>query len=154
MKIGFTGAQKGMTSLQKMRFNEILLPFKLNAFRPLTEFHHGDCIGADEEAHNQVRACFPKTTIHIHPPKNSKKRAYSSRNEIYYYRDRQFSIPNIHLPKSYLERNKDIVNKTDLLIACPKSNKEELRSGTWATVRCAKKQKKQIIIIFPNGKMR
>lgn len=35
--------------------------------------------------------------------------------------------------------------------AAPKDFKEELRSGTWATIRYAVKQQKRVIIIFPDG---
>ena len=44
--------------------------------------------------------------------------------------------------KSYLHRNIDIIKNSSLLIACPvDKNKEELRSGTWSTIRQARKLK-------------
>lgn len=47
--------------------------------------------------------------------------------------------------KPYLERNKDIANEgIDGLIAAPSGWVEELRSGTWATVRYARKLKRTI----------
>ena len=54
-------------------------------------------------------------------------------------------------PKDYLDRNHDIVDQTDLLIATPKENTEVLRSGTWATIRYAKKINKPTWIIETNG---
>jgi len=54
-------------------------------------------------------------------------------------------------PKPYLERNHNIVDESELLIACPKSKEEELRSGTWATVRYARKKGVRIILIYPDG---
>ena len=149
MKIGFTGTQSGMTEHQKIEFLDILTQINKD-FSAITEFHHGDCIGADYEAH-QIFRIFYNEKIHIHPSNNSSKRAYSSKNEIYYQRNSKYPVPDIHKAKPYLERNKVIVNETDMLIACPKSKQEELRSGTWATIRYAKKQKKPIIIIFPDG---
>ena len=56
-------------------------------------------------------------------------------------------------PKPYLERNKDIVDETGLLIATPKGE-EIVRSGTWSTIRYARKNHKKIIIIMPNGNLR
>ena len=53
--------------------------------------------------------------------------------------------------KEYLVRNHNIVDSTDMLIGCPKEMQEQLRSGTLATIRYAKKKNKKIIIIFPNG---
>lgn len=50
--------------------------------------------------------------------------------------------------KPYLQRNLDIIKNSSILIACPvNKNKEELRSGTWSTIRRAKKEKIQVIIL-------
>ena len=49
MKIGFTGSRTGMSDKQKEG-----LVIKLQEFS-FSEFHHGDCKGADEEAHAIVR---------------------------------------------------------------------------------------------------
>lgn len=77
----------------------------------------------------------------IHPPKDESKRAFSIADEV-------------RGAKPYLQRNKDIVDETDVLIATPKGNEEELRSGVWATIRYARKQKKKIVIIFPDGSIK
>ena len=53
--------------------------------------------------------------------------------------------------KPPLDRNRDIVDACDVLIATPKDFVEELRSGTWATVRYARKQRKPLVIVWPNG---
>jgi predicted Rossmann fold nucleotide-binding protein DprA/Smf involved in DNA uptake len=42
------------------------------------------------------------------------------------------------------------VNETGVLVAMP-DGPEELRSGTWATVRYARKQGKDGRIIYPDG---
>ena len=41
------------------------------------------------------------------------------------------------------------MNASDFLIGMPKSEFEELRSGTWATIRYAKKIGIKVMIIFP-----
>ncbi|HET8688494.1 MAG TPA: hypothetical protein VFM18_17925 [Methanosarcina sp.] len=103
----------------------------------VVEFHHGCCIGADSEAHHI--AVVNRCHLVFHPPINQSKANLSL-------------ICDEERPaKEYLDRNHDIVNETDWMIACPKSQTEELRSGTWATVRYARKQKKQIVIIYPDG---
>lgn len=60
-------------------------------------------------------------------------------------------LPGIYgqaLPKDPLERNKDIVNDCDMLLAVPRSpNKEEIKSGTWHTIRYAKSLNKKIHFI-------
>ena len=137
LKIGFTGTQKGMTFDQK---NNFLVTLKeLNEDRHLEEFHHGDCIGADKDAHQLVETYFPHVMIHIHPPENGVKRAFCKGG---------FNHPE----RPYLERNKNIVDFTDILIAVPDGESEKMRSGTWSTIRYAKKLNKNTMIIIPNGK--
>ena len=58
----------------------------------------------------------------------------------------------VHTPKDYLERNHDIVDETDMLIATPGEEQEVQRSGTWATIRYARKQKRTILTIYPSGR--
>src|SRR5258706_311318 len=56
---------------------------------------------------------------------------------------------DVMLPaKDYIARNHDIVDDTDILYACP-DGPEKVRSGTWATIRYALKQKKKVVIFHP-----
>lgn len=98
-------------------------------------FHHGDCIGADAEAHKIARAvgCF---SIVIHPSDLVDQRAYCNGNIVW-------------KPRAPLIRNRSIVSSTDLLIAAPATKDEVLRSGTWATIRYARKGKKPVVILEP-----
>jgi hypothetical protein len=130
---GFTGTKNGMTCRQKTAFGKIAIHL-----RDGSEFHHGDCVGADEEAHDIVAVVRESYVINIicHPPINPKARALTDCNK---YRKK----------KPYLDRNRDIVDESDVLIAAPKSLCEELRSGTWATIRYARRQGKPVIILDP-----
>lgn len=132
-KVGFTGTQIGCSPAQKA-----MLRLRFALMREQSgqcEFHHGDCIGADEDAHSEAVAAFFVTVSH--PPTAVSKRAFT-RNDI------------VRQNKEYLARNRDIVDETFGLIACPKGM-EELRSGTWATVRYARKVKRPIMIIHSDG---
>jgi hypothetical protein len=126
--IGFTGTQVGLTPNQKGEL--------ANIFEDLYKededlwLHHGLCIGADAKAHYLFKKYAPKGKIIGHPPLNKSK--------VYPFDITDFE--DIFSPKAYLMRNQDIVNCVTLLIVCPKTNKEELRSGTWATYRYAKKR--------------
>jgi hypothetical protein len=128
MKYGFTGTQQGCTEPQ---WTVLLVELK-----KATEFHHGDCVGADAEAH-AIAKSFGAWTV-CHPPLIEKSRAFTVNDET-------------REPKDYLVRNHDIVDETAFMIACPKGMSEELRSGTWATIRYARKRGKSGIIIFPDG---
>jgi hypothetical protein len=43
------------------------------------------------------------------------------------------------IPGGYMKRNDVLVAHADVLLAFPKTPQEELRSGTWATIRRARK---------------
>jgi hypothetical protein len=131
--IGFTGTQAGMNDLQKRLLRETILTVRAEG---PGEFHHGDCEGADAEAHDIAEALGFKTVIH--PPSNPAKRAWKNGTTIL------TTLP-------YLDRNHAIVDATEILIATPKGNEEELRSGTWSTVRYARKIKRPHIVIRPDG---
>ena len=131
MKIGFTGTREGMTKRQKKELERLLVEFLRGG---ASEFHHGDCVGADEEAHTIASALGYKVVVH--PPERAILRA--------------FCAGDVILPKKgYLQRNKDIVDSTDVLIAAPKSGTEVLRSGTWSTIRYARRKGKQVIVLEP-----
>ena len=133
--LGFTGTQIGMTLEQ--RESAILF---LEGSAPVS-VHHGDCVGADANFHDLVQRYLPEASIHIHPPKNPTKRAFCKGAEF------------VHPIKDYLDRNIDIVNESDEILAIPKDFEEEQRSGTWFTVRQARKRGKRIHIIYPDGKL-
>lgn len=52
-------------------------------------------------------------------------------------------------PAEYLDRNHAIVDECSVLIAAPRSLTEEQRSGTWATVRYARKMGRPVVILDP-----
>jgi hypothetical protein len=128
---GFTGTQKGMTPAQAATLE------KLMKAEDVKFFHHGDCIGADAQAHNI--ALKIGADVILHPPKNETKRAFS--------KDVTITFPS----KEYLDRNHDIVDFTTVLFATPGEPKQKLRSGTWATIRYAEKKNKKLFVIFPDG---
>lgn len=140
LDLGFTGSRHGMSDIQKAIFEGIIRD-------KCGTFHHGDCIGADSDAHDIVRKPEYRDNwkVIIHPPSNSEMRAYKLGDII-------------HPELPYYPRNKCIVRDTQVLIACP--NKPEPKSlrkgGTWYTVGYARELiehglSKQCHIIMPNG---
>jgi len=144
MKLGFTGTQIGMTPRQADAFRQFI------ESKGVTEFHHGDCIGADAQAHSIARVRH--IPVIVHPPSDPKKRAYVEFGalSIIACGSDPFSM-YVRPEKPYIERNHDIVDETDELVATPKSVYEELRSGTWATIRYAQKLGKPVTLIMPDG---
>ncbi len=136
IKAGFTGTRHGMSDAQLKEFKNIIKS------KEIEEFHHGMCVGSDKQAHDFVKD--EKIKIVGHPPSYKKFVA-------------DCSCDILKKPHDYLQRNKNIVNDTDILIATP-DVKEKIRSGTWSTVRYARQlytryPEKKIYIIHKNGRV-
>lgn len=136
MNVGFTGTRSGLTGQQWNALRDILL----QECGPSGEVHHGDCVGADDSAHHIALSL--RFRIVMHPPTDRSRRAFCH------------AADHILPALPYLERNHAIVDATDLLVACPEGKEEKQRSGTWATVRYARKTGKPIILVFPDGTVR
>lgn len=139
MKIGFSGTQQGMTEEQiKAVIKALVYAIQI------TEVHHGDCIGADDQFHEVIRRIDPGRMIKIigHPASDvaPEKRAHKECDELCD-------------PAPALQRNRIIVDRCTYLIAAPKTALEMRRSGTWSTIRYAKDRKKGTFVIEPDGSM-
>lgn len=136
MNIGFTGTQNGMTFSQRTVLRELLRGIFREEPSIKHSFHHGDCVGADAEACEIAKNLgFWRVS---HPPTNPNKRAFCEYDEI-------------HMPKPYLERNRDIVDASERLYATPFEFNNKLRSGTWYTYRYATDAMKFRVLIFRDG---
>lgn len=137
-RIGFTGSRQGITVAQAERVQSILeeLWEELRS-----EFHHGNCVGADETALKMAGELGYWTVAH---PANGLGRLQLALSLSDTYRER----------RSPLARNEDIVIATDILIACPKESEEppvRRGQGTWSCVRFARKFGAPYTIIWPDG---
>ena len=119
-----------MTDLQK-----VLVRRALALSLPAT-LHHGDCVGADEQAHDMAVALG--LDIIIHPPADEKFRAFCVER-----------VVEIRPPLPYMTRNRNMVSIVGMLIAAPAQQREIVRSGTWATIRYADKRHIPIVICKP-----
>lgn len=139
MRLGFTGTRQWhkITAVQKewvwLELDHLI------AHDGPNEFHHGGCVGADALAHD-LAIDADVGLIVVHKPENTKLLAPLEDNGYVLYRE----------PKAYLDRNQDIVNETQRLIAVP-SGEERQRSGTWATIRYAIRMGKPVTICYPDG---
>lgn len=140
--IGFTGTRYGMNERQRIIIKAALTyPFTAHeAFdaRDGVVFHHGDCIGADAEAYEIAHDAGLRTVSH--PSNYESLRSHTASDVI---------LP----PKPALERNEQIIRVSNVLFATPRENEERFRSGTWTTIRYARKAEIPHFVFLPNNKI-
>ena len=128
--LAISGTRAGLTPAQKRALE--------SALRPAKRLRHGDCVGVDAEAH-QIAKAFG-VEVHVHPPVDGKQRAGCEGDVV-------------HAAQAYLKRNRAMVDAADAVVAFPKSDREERRgSGTWATIRYARKRNVPLTVVFPDGR--
>ena len=139
IRLGFTGTRRGMTPAQRRAAWELL------RFLAPAEAHHGDCVGADADFH-QLAASVGTPLVVIHPPASEALRAFCGVV-------RGIDQVVMREPRAPLDRNRVIVAETTHLLACPATADEELRSGTWATIRAAHRLARPTLILAPDGRI-
>jgi hypothetical protein len=143
LRIGVTGQREQLTATQIQLLWKTLTRINLRAENAgeLVTLHHGDCSGADNTANTLATVLRWKRESH---PATGLPEKYSA----------QCDVDIRHDPKPPLDRNQDIVAAAEELIALPlKSETEATRSGTWATVRRARKKRIVITLIYPDGRI-
>lgn len=133
MHIGFSGTQTGMSQEQIWTVSGFL-----DDNLHFSHAHHGDCIGSDADFHRLCRLTGLK--VIGHPPINNSKRAFCEFDEE-------------RAPEEYLDRNRRIVRESGLMLFTPAHFVEELRSGTWSTVRYTRELEVPGLIFWPDGSM-
>ena len=137
MKIGFTGTSAGMTNSQLIQVHMLLGDLRWSG---ATQATHGMCVGADKQFHDMARALgyfligLPGVTTD---------------GRVFKRADCQCDL--VMPEKYFLARNRDIASESDVMIATPQEMEEQIRSGTWATTRYARKLLKPLVIVWPNG---
>ena len=134
MIVGYTGTREGMTKAQKKVIDIFFCD------NDVSEAHHGDCIGGDEDFHKICRK--HSIPVVLHPPEDERLRAFCK------------GAVRVERPYPYLVRNQHIVNASDLLLAAPKEEYEPdaMRGqGTWSTVRYARRSLSPMRVIWPDG---
>jgi hypothetical protein len=131
--VGFSGTRHGLASEQRSALAKLIQTLKPS------EFHHGDCVGADDEAATLVKELCPWCVLVGHPPAESRLRAQNPATRVW------------QAPLPYLARNRAIVADTELLVACPATGVEQPRGGTWQTIRYARQCRRRVYLVGPNG---
>lgn len=135
MIVGFTGTREGCTPAQGGALARLVRDWE-----DMTEFHHGAAFGADTEAVTHVAYYQPGAAIHARPCdiKGASSYAALSASQV------------THPARRPLDRNGDIVAACAALVVCP-AGPEVMRSGTWATVRRARKARRRMVFVWPDG---
>lgn len=137
--VGFSGSRLGMSEAQQDLVRAFL---EQGVYTDPSElwFHHGLCIGGDEQSHIIAKALGYK--IHGHPPLDNK-----------YTMDFEPSdFDAMDKPWSYHGRNQRIVKAVKLLIATPYVSHEST-GGTWYTIGYSQTVGKPCIIIYRDGRI-
>lgn len=137
---GFTGTRSSMTNAQRKRFEGLI------RHSGVSVLHHGCCVGADQDAHDSCM--FFGVDVIAHPPTDQSK-AFIPKP----HATKPGRVLKVNDPLPYLDRNKRIVEEAEFLIATPGEFNEWRRSGTWATVRHARRCGVPVTVIFPDGKV-
>lgn len=143
MVVSFTGTRKGMSYAQGRQLVAVLkwLAQAYAAGGPRAgglEFHHGGAEGADRTAAIMARAAG--YFVHWHPsPGVAKLDVFST--------DPGCEDDTWHEVFPPLKRDKIMAKLCDVLVATPLTDQEEVRSGTWATVRYGRAAGKPIVML-------
>ncbi len=136
MILGFTGTRRGMTPAQRAALADCVSALPARAV-------HGGAVGADEEFDAfLVRIGMAPQNIDVYPASAGRWIKWVDAGRTTY----AVAEP--------LVRNRTIALGCDYLVAAPATAHEVLRSGTWATVRRARRAGRSIVILLPGGGVR
>jgi len=129
--IGITGTRSAITIPQGRALFDLLRQMRTR----FLWMNHGDCVGVDEVVSQWWS--IESGRLRAHDPDIDALRAFVTSDE---------RMP----PLPYLARNRAIVDTSRALVAVPNGPERE-RSGTWATVRYARRLGKPLAIVMPDG---
>lgn len=133
MDVGFTGTR---TELPEPQLQSLRFWLGMRRLHSGMRSRSGDCVGGDKAFHGIVKGFGWYTIGHI--PSATQLRAFCDYDEVL-------------KPLPYLTRNRDIVEESNIIVACPKEFEHQPRGGTWYTIDYARKVGKPLLIIYPDG---
>jgi hypothetical protein len=145
IRLGYTGSQHGMTRLQAavVAHSVFCLQGKVAAA------HHGSCIEGDEEFALFVHELLPGVAHVAHPGYPPKRPDDFSRRA--WVEQRWPDEVTVLEPRPFLDRNTDIVVASTQMLCAPRERREQTYSGTWSTIRRARKFGRPHRIVYPDG---
>jgi hypothetical protein len=128
MIVGVTGTREGMNEAQFEQVKKFLKECGG------TVLHHGDCQGVDVEVAYIARELGYK--IICHPPKFKTTQGF-------------FGGDEMREPLGYLQRDRNIVDESEILLVVPLQNERQDKGGTWYTYDYALKKGKTVHMCYP-----
>jgi hypothetical protein len=110
----------------------------------IRQLHHGACMGADVDFHNVCIDMEMIQLIHVHPSDDRFTNRLRQLKQIE-------RVAMIWPEEAPLQRDLTMVQYSDVLLATPLQDDEIVRSGTWATVRRARKLRKTVHVFRRDG---
>lgn len=137
MTLGFTGTSRLVPLAQR----EALARLVLELAPKYVDCTHGGCVGADD-LFDEIVCAHTSWRRWIYPSDipSMQSRAFC----------REPDRAAVYEPMPPLHRNGLIVERSAALVACPRGP-EMRRSGTWSTVRLARKRGLPVTIVWPDG---
>jgi hypothetical protein len=132
MRVGFTGTRHGMSTAQLEQLRLVLQWLRAaSAEWPKPGvFDHGDGPGVDGQPSSDAQAADLARRMGFglapHPVEQAENETWAA---------------------AALRRDRVIASTCDVLVAAPRRDAEEVRSGTWATVRYAREAGKPIVML-------
>lgn len=171
--VGFTGTRSGMSKEQSHRtiilLDEITNMVDNSNWSRDFVFRHGGCVGADMDFHRLslyhaadswiAGITSGNTSMVVHPGVSSK-----NANDMSFRGDYTVHEGVVELEaKTHFARNRDIVQMSDFMIACPWQTPDDvdvieyqkrgikIKGGTWYTIEYARRQEVPLTIIYRDG---
>jgi hypothetical protein len=142
--IAVTATRDGLTTEQAQKFRAYVAAIAKKVateeipMRSCLRLVHGNCDGGDLEL--ALIAYRLGVEVEAYPSDLP-----GAGRRIFYYNHATA------VPRPPLERNERLVEMGNVVLAFPKNFHEELRSGTWHAIRAAKRRRRPLSIIWPNG---
>jgi len=138
--VGCTATRLGLSQAQLIRIEGIMLDVT-RAHRQVA-FHHGDCVGGDEQLDAKAKRMGWHRVAHPGP-----RSGWSANCDT----DERRAI------KPYMPRNRDIIDESpDLVIAAPYEMEPQFCGGTWRTIAMARRalaagKLKRLVVVGRDG---
>ena len=135
----FTGTRQGLTPEQHKALSDLVL----SVLYDIDEVRHGGAQGADSQFHSICVHHGIEDRVHIYPSNLNGARAVLEWLDGAGW--------TVHPAADPISRNHLIVALSDHLIAAP-AGPEKVRSGTWSTIRYARRVRRPVTIVWPDGR--